>query len=133
MPLNKASEYFLDKYKPTMTVDNIINEGVIFKDQNNRSVGVSVGEIREKLVHTSKPYADIMVIGLNDGILIGWIDASAMIDADDRYLVHLDSLNKLPRLLDFRQDCAHLSVHGGVNETDGPNWRCLGCGKIIVC
>ena len=128
----KVVENFLHKFKPAqMTVDNIVNEGVLFTDLNGRSVGVACGHLREGVVHTTEPYADIMVVGIDDGLLIGWIDRDKMIDADDRYLINVEALNKLPSKFKFSPECPHMSVYGGYCDEDN-SWRCFGCGQVLV-
>lgn len=128
----KLDENFLEKYHPNMTVDNFLNEGLIFKDQNGYTVGLATGVIRENIFHCQKPYADIMVLGTTDGMMLGWVHRDKMSNADDRYLVHADALNKMPRLFKFSQSCPHMSIYGGYFDVEESNWRCLGCDQVII-
>jgi|JI9StandDraft_1071089.scaffolds.fasta_scaffold18970_3 hypothetical protein len=123
---------FLDMFHLSITVDDFCNEGVVVKDLNGRTVAPCYGELREDMIHVGKPYAEIMVIGLDDGMFVGWVRAAAMVDAGDRYLVPVKTLNKLPRIFDFVQPCPHLSVYGGVSLPGSELWECLGCGQEIV-
>lgn len=123
---------FVERYHPHFSVDNFLNEGLIFKDQNGYSVGIAVAVIRDGILHTAKPYADIMVLGTEDGLMLGWVPREKMNNAEDRYLVHAEALNKMPRLMKFSQECPHMSVHGGYYDEEEANWRCFACEQIIV-
>lgn len=123
---------FAKLYNPTLTVDNFVKQGLLVKDQNGHSVGVAVGELRSGMVHTGQPYADIMVIGVQKGVLLGWTYSDKMIDAGDRFLIPVKALNGLPKTLKFAQKCPHLSVYGGWFNAEERNWECFGCGQSIV-
>jgi hypothetical protein len=123
---------FLDRFHISVHVDDFCNEGIVVTDQGGHRVAPAYGEIREGVVHTGEPYADIMVIGLKGGVLAGWVHADALKDAGDRFLVPVKSLNKMPSQFNFIQECPHLSVYGGVNTEDRKGWECLGCGQVII-
>jgi len=130
---SEATRNFLNNYKINLSVDDFVKQGVLVKDRSGRTVGVAYGELRDGTIHTGEPYADVMVISLRGGVLAGWIHKDKMVDADDRFLVKMKSLSKLPKDFDFVQECPHLSVYGGVFNDDEQNWECLGCGKLIIC
>jgi hypothetical protein len=109
----------------------MLSEGVVVHDQANRSIGITYGLIRGIFVHTGTPYADIMVIGTKDGILLGWIQSDKMTDANDRFLVSVKALNPMPTTFNFAQPCPHMSVYGGYLDNIEKNWRCFGCDKVI--
>jgi hypothetical protein len=128
----QVADSFTDLYHPNLTTDDIGYHGLMVRDRNNRTVGVAYGEIREGMIHTTQPYAEIMVIGLKNGILAGWVHRDSMIDAGDRSMVPVKSLNKMPDILNFASDCPHMSVYGGYYDDDEENWICFGCNKVLV-
>lgn len=121
----------IEKYSLSTTVDNVTVAGALFTDGAGRSVGVCHGEVRGNLIHTSSPYADIMVVGAGDGVLLGWIDANKMTDAADRFLVPVKALNSMPQTFRFTQKCPHMSVYGGYLDRSEGHWRCFGCDSLI--
>lgn len=127
----KVISSLISRYNLDLNVDNMVREGVVVADLNGRKVGAAFGMVRGGLVHTGKPYADIMVIGTKDGLMIGWLQADKMTDANDRFLVSLQALNPMPVKFDFAQPCPHMSVYGGYLDVEEQNWRCFGCDKII--
>lgn len=130
--LNDLDKNFIEKYHPHFSVDNFLNEGLIFTDHNGYSVGLSVSSLRDGILHTKKPYADIMVLGTEDGLILGWVQREKMKDAEDRALVPVKALNKMPHIMKFSQPCPHMSVHGGYYDDDEDNWRCYGCQQVMV-
>lgn len=128
----KVMESFLTRYAVTVLVDDLTNEGVVLRDNGGRKVAPAYGEIRGDMIHTGHPYADIMIIGVQEGVLIGWVHADTMTDVGDRCLVPVKSLNKMPNTFNFVQECPHMAVYGGVHTEDRKGWECLGCGKTIV-
>lgn len=130
--MTELDKGFVERYHPNFSVDNFLNEGLIFRDQNGYSVGIAISTLRDGVLHTKAPYADIMVLGTEDGLMLGWVAREKMKDADDRYLVPVKALNKMPRLMKFSQPCPHMSVYGGYYDDDEDNWRCYGCGQIMV-
>ena len=123
---------FVDRYSLDVTVDDFCPEGIVLTDTGGHRVAPVYGEIRGNMIHTRSPYADIMVIGLDGGILAGWVRSDSMIDMVDRHMVPVKSLNKMPTDFNFIQECPHMSVFGGVHSEDSNGWECLGCGIIIV-
>ena len=127
----KVTVSLVERYGLDVAMDNMTADGVVVHDFQDRKVGAAFGVVRGGLVHTGKPYADIMVIGTRDGLLIGWLQAEKMTDANDRFLVSLQALNPMPAKFDFAQPCPHMSVYGGYLDNEENNWRCFGCDKII--
>jgi hypothetical protein len=127
----KVTVSLVERYGLDVQMDDFTADGVVVHDAHDRKVGAAFGVVRGGLVHTGKPYADIMVIGTRDGLLIGWLQAEKMTDANDRFLVSLQALNPMPTKFDFAQPCPHMSVYGGYLDNEENNWRCFGCDKII--
>lgn len=123
---------FVDRYAVNVSVDDFCNEGIVLTDISGHKVAPVYGEIRGNMIHTGSPYADIMVIGLEGGVLAGWVRSDSMIDLVDRHMVPVNSLNKMPSTFNFIQECPHLSVFGGVHSEDSEGWECLGCGIVVV-
>jgi len=121
----------IERYKLNPSVDILTSEGAVFSDAQNRKIGVCHGELRGNLIHTGKPYADIMVVGSKDGLLLGWISSDKMSDANDRFLVPAKALNAMPSKFDFCQPCPHMSVYGGFLAIEENHWWCFGCDTII--
>lgn len=128
----KAVGAFLNRFGTTVTLDELCNEGVVLRDRGGRTVAPGYGVIREQMIHTGQPYAEIMVIVLDGGVLAGWVRAEAMLPAEDRFLVPVKALNPMPDTLDFVQPCPHMSVYGGIYTDDRAGWECLGCGQTII-
>jgi hypothetical protein len=120
-----------EKYEIDLNVNHLTINGAVFEDSQGRKIGVCHGDIRGNLIHTGSPYAEIMILGTKDGILLGWIDSSKMSDASDRFLVSVKSLNAMPSEFRFAQPCPHLSVYGGYLDIEENNWRCFGCDTVI--
>lgn len=129
---NKVISSFVNKYGLEIKVDDFCNEGIVLTDQGGHKVAPGYGELHGKMVHTGAPYADIMVIGLADGMLLGWIRADLMVNLGEYHMAPMKSLNKLPDTFNFVEECPHLSVYGGVYTEESKGWECLGCGKVIV-
>lgn len=127
----KITSSLIERYSLSPTVDDITSRGALFKDLDNRKIGVCYGEIRGNLIHTTDPYADIMVVGSKDGLLLGWITSDKMSDASDRFLVPAKALNAMPKTFKFAQPCPHMSVYGGYLDVEENNWRCFDCDTII--
>jgi hypothetical protein len=121
----------INKYSLSVTVDNVTPAGVLFTDQLGKRIGVCTGEVRGNLIHTSAPYADIMVVGTSQGLLLGWVESERMSDATDRFLVPVKALNSLPSTFGFAQKCPHMSVYGGYLDRSEGHWRCFGCDSLI--
>jgi len=127
----KITSSLIERYSLSPTVDDITSRGALFRDLAERKIGVCYGEIRGNLIHTTEPYADIMVVGSKDGLLLGWITSDKMSDASDRFLVPAKALNAMPKAFMFAQPCPHMSVYGGFLDVEENNWRCFGCDTII--
>lgn len=128
----KAVGAFLNCFGKTVNLDELCNEGVVLTDRGGRKVAPSYGVIRGEMIHTGQPYAEIMVIILDGGVLAGWVRSETMMFAEDRYLVPVKALNPIPDAFDFVQPCPHMSVYGGIYTDDRPGWECLGCGQTII-
>jgi hypothetical protein len=129
---NKVVGAFVNKYAINLSVDDFCNEGVVLKDRSGHKVAPAYGEIHGKMIHTGKPYAEIMVLGIGEGVLIGWIRADLMVDVGSYFMAPMKGLNKLPDSFNFVEECPHLSVYGGVYTEGSKGWECLNCGKVIV-
>jgi len=127
----KITSSLIERYSLSPTVDDITSRGALFRDLAERKIGVCYGEIRGNLIHTSAPYADIMVIGTNQGMLLGWIDGDKMTDATDRFLIPVKALSPMPTTFRFAQKCPHMSVYGGYLDRSEGHWRCFGCDALI--
>lgn len=123
---------FLNRFGTTVSVDQLCNEGVVLSDLSGRKVAPAYGVIREQMIHTGQPYAEIMVIVLDGGVIAGWVRAESLMFAEDRYIVPVKALNPVPDTFDFAQPCPHMSVYGGIYTDDMPGWQCLGCGQTII-
>lgn len=121
----------VERYQLKMSVDNINKHGAAFDDLDGRCIGIAHGNIRGNLLHTGKPYCDIMILGTAEGMQLGWIESSKMSDAQDRFLVPVKALNPMPQEFRFAQPCPHLSVYGGYIDPSDGNWRCFGCDLSI--
>ena len=126
------TDNFLQRYVTDLSVNDFVSQGVKVKDGSKRSVGCAHGEKRQNFIHTKiGPYADIMVIGIDEGILAGWVYPEDMMDAGDRFLIRVNSLNKMPQKFDFALQCPHLSVFGGWFDNNEGAWRCFGCEQTV--
>lgn len=123
-------ESFIKKYNPELTVDNFHAKGILFSDALDQRVVVVNGDIREGYIHFPKGNADIFIITKGETML-GWVHVSSVIDAEDRFMMPIGSLNKMPKELKFAQECPHLAYFGGYSVGDG-FMKCLGCGKEVV-
>lgn len=128
----KVIEAFVNRFALELSVDDFCNEGIVLKDQAEHKVAPAYAEIQGKMLHTGAPYADIMVFGVQEGTLIGWVRADLMINLGSYHMVPLKSLNPLPDQFLFVEQCPHLSVYGGVYTEESKGWECLGCAKVIV-
>lgn len=128
----KVIDSFVNKYCVNLQVDDFCNEGVILTDNTGHKVAPAYGEIHGSMLHTGAPYADIMVLGIDNGVLIGWIRADLMINVGEYFMAPMKGLNKLPDKFNFVEECPHLSVYGGVYKEDSQGWECLGCAKVLV-
>lgn len=133
---NKVIGLFANKFGTKVSVDDFCNEGIVLTDESGHKVAPAYGEIHGKMVHTGAPYADIMVLGVisksGDASLIGWIRSDLMVDVGAYHMAPLKGLNKIPDTFDFREECPHLSVYGGVFKEDTKGWECFGCSKVLV-
>lgn len=129
---NKVVGSFVNKYAINISVDDFCNEGVVLKDLNGRTVAPAYGVVHGKMIHTGKPYAEIMVIGTDNGVLLGWVRADLMVDVGAYHMVPVNGLNKLPDSMRFLEECPHLSVYGGIYTEQSKGWECLNCQKVLV-
>jgi hypothetical protein len=128
----EAIAAFVNAYATTVSVDDLCNEGIVLTDLGGHKVAPAYGEVRAAVIHTGKPYAEIMVIYLKGGIPAGWVRSESMMDASDRWMVPVTALNRMPDSFNFVQECPHMSVYGGVYTEDRDGWECLGCSKTII-
>lgn len=119
----------LERYEIKPTVKNLDTQGFKFFDLKNRVVRALVGEWRGDYIHVPVTDADTVIISTG-GIIAGWIETSKLENLEDRFLIDIKSLFPMPNEFSFDQQCAHLSVHGGIYE--GEYWLCLGCSKHLV-
>ena len=119
----------IERYNLKFTVRNFDSSGVLFRDEQGRSVRVSHGPIRNGFIHIEDPKADIVIV-FADGLLSGWIEYDKMDDLKDRMSIDVKTLHRMPESFVFNQQCPHLDVHGGFYE--GSFWECVGCGERLV-
>lgn len=119
----------LKNYDLKLNVKNFDEHGLRLIDEAKRVVRVCDGDLRNGVVHIKDPHADIAIV-FADGMLSGWVDKDKLQDITDRMLVDVKSLNPMPESFNFRQPCAHMSVHGGFY--DGEFWQCAGCGQKLI-
>jgi len=119
----------VQKYNLKFTVRNFDKFGILFRDEQGKTVRVLNGVMRNGFIHTPRPYADVAII-FADGLLSGWIEQEKMEDLQDRMSISPKSLHKMPDNFAFNQQCPHMDVHGGFYE--GDFWECVGCGERLV-
>ena len=128
--IRAGAEAFIDKYQPELTVDNFYPQGIKFTDDLGQTIVVVNAKTQGDYIIFTKANADVFVI-LEDGLMIGWVHQSSLIDAEDQYMMPVGSLNKMPRHIKFAQDCPHISYFGGY-KFDSKYVLCFGCGKEVV-
>lgn len=118
-----------ETYNLEPTVRNFDGLGFLFRDLRGRTARVCEASYRGSSLHVKQPKTEIAIIAL-DGIVAGWIETDKLEDLEDRLIVNQSSLNKMPEIFSFDQECAHLTVHGGFYE--GKYWTCIGCERQLV-
>lgn len=122
---------FIELYNLEININNFVDSGIIFHDLSQRTVAPIFSKIKDNVVELSiKPFTDITVISINDGMFIGWIRSDKINISDQEFSIGLKSLSPMPNEFNFAQICAHMSEWGGW-FIDG-NWECAGCGQQIV-
>lgn len=128
--LRDPAQMFVTKYKPELTVNNFHSKGIKFDDGLDQTVVLVLSNSDGKYFRFVKAQADIFVL-VEDGMLLGWVHRSSVIDAGDEFMMPVGSLNRMPKDLRFAQECKHLSYFGGV-KVDSDHFTCFGCGKEVV-
>lgn len=116
------------KYNLEPNIRNFDSHGFILLDRNKRSVRIVNGSYENDVIHTPRINTDIAIIFVEE-MLLGWIDSSDLIDADDIMILKTKSLQPMPDEFDFHRTCPHLEEFGGFLE--GDYWECGGCGTLI--
>lgn len=119
----------VNKYDLNLNIRNFDSHGVIFRDEQGKTVRILNGVVRNGFIHTKNPNADVAIIFIED-LVAGWIESSKMEDLDDRMSINVKSLHVMPDSFVFKQQCPHLDVYGGFYE--GEYWECIGCGERLV-
>ena len=119
----------VESFGLNLTIKNLDEHGLILQDLKGRSVRPIFATWRSGSAHLKNPYADIVII-IIDGLIAGWIESERLEDAEDRFIVDLKLLHKMPTIFSFDRICPHLSVYGGI--LNDKFWECLGCGERIV-
>lgn len=121
--------YVVEKYNLKFTVRNFDQFGILFRDEQGKTVRVLNGVMRNNFVHTVHPHAEVAIVFV-DGLLSGWVEQEKMEDLQDRMSISPKSLHKMPTSFSFNQQCPHMDVYGGFYE--GDFWECAGCGERLV-
>ena len=130
--LAQATKGFLERYQPELDVErNFSPHGWLFHDENKNTVAILSATLREGMLYTSEPYADVTVFERN-GMMLGWIQSDKIITTGDLWFTPKGTLEAMPSKLRFAVTCPHLSVYGGWLDQDHDFWTCFGCGKRIV-
>jgi hypothetical protein len=124
-----ATEAFIKKYDPSLTVDNFHPRGLKFEDELGQTVVIVPCNLMRGLVEFTTANADVYVL-VCDSKIIGWVNES-FVAGSSSVALPLGSLNKMPKSLKFSTPCPHLAYFGGVKIGDG-YFRCLGCGQDIA-
>lgn len=119
----------IERYNLKFTIRNFDKHGVLFTDEQGRTVRISSGVLRNGFIHIPDPQSDIVIV-YADGLLSGWIEYEKMDDLRDRMSIDVKTLHRMPERFVFNQQCPHLDVHGGFYE--GDFWECAGCGERLV-
>lgn len=119
----------IQRYDLKLNIKNFDQYGLRLIDTSKRVVRVCNGDLRQGKVHVQNPHADIAIV-FADGLLAGWTSEDKLEDIVDRMLIDVKALNPMPDTFNFRQPCAHMSVHGGFY--DGEFWQCAGCGQKLI-
>ena len=120
------------RYQPELDVErNFSPHGWLFHDENKNTVAILSATLREGMLYTSEPYADVTVFERN-GMMLGWIQSDKIITTGDLWFTPKGTLEAMPSKLRFAVTCPHLSVYGGWLDQDHDFWTCFGCGKRIV-
>lgn len=119
----------IEKYNLEVNIRNFDRSGISFKDLKKRKVRVLSGEWRNRMVHITKPDAEIIILYI-DGILSGWISKDKIEDLGDRFTLDVKSLNPMPEIFSFDEQCPHMEIYGGFFLED--TWECAGCEQRLV-
>lgn len=118
----------VDRYNLKPNIRNFDSYGFILRDDERRSVRVLSGKYRDDVIHLPRVNADIAVVFV-DEMLLGWVSAEEIIDAEDRVMIKTKMIESMPDSFSFKKTCPHLEEYGGFLE--GDYWECAGCGKEI--